>query len=257
MNNSCETVLSILLPVRNEGINLKIMLKILRAVVEEPHEVIVIHDTVDDDSVPVVREIQKTYPELFLVHNTLGRGVVNAVKTGVESAKGKYILIFAADEVGPVLAIEDMISLMNDGCDFVSCTRYANGGRRLGGSLIGGILSRIANRLFYSFCGSPFTDATTGIKMFRRDVFHRLNLECRPIGWAVAFEMAIKAQYVGLSLGEVPIISIDRLYGGESTFRLGPWVKEYSRWFLWGFRHYRKVGGDRSVIKIKIPDYYR
>jgi len=43
------------------------------------------------------------------------------------------ILIFAADEVGPVLAIEDMIALIREGCDFVSCTRYAHGGRRLGG----------------------------------------------------------------------------------------------------------------------------
>lgn len=252
-----EITLSILLPVRNEGINLKIMLKILRAVVEEPHEVIVIHDTANDDSIPVVREVQKNYPELFLVHNTLGRGVVNAIKAGVESAKGKYILIFAADEVGPVLAIEDMISLMDDNCDFVSCTRYAHGGRRLGGSWIGGFLSRSANRLFHCLSRSPFSDATTGIKMFRRDVFHKLNLECRPIGWAVAFEMAIKAQHMGLRLGEVPIVSIDRLYGGESTFRLGPWVGEYSRWFFWGLRRSWMTGGARPMIKIKIPDYYR
>ncbi|MCG6538446.1 MAG: glycosyltransferase, partial [Syntrophales bacterium LBB04] len=243
-----EITLSILLPVRNEGINLKIMLKILRAVVEEPHEVIVIHDTANDDSIPVVREVQKNYPELFLVHNTLGRGVVNAIKAGVESAKGKYILIFAADEVGPVLAIEDMISLMDDNCDFVSCTRYAHGGRRLGGSWIGGFLSRSANRLFHCLSRSPFSDATTGIKMFRRDVFHKLNLECRPIGWAVAFEMAIKAQHMGLRLGEVPIVSIDRLYGGESTFRLGPWVGEYSRWFFWGLRRSWMTGGARPMI---------
>lgn len=252
-----ETTLSILLPVRNEGINLKIMLKILRAVVEEPHEVIVIHDTADDCSIPVVQEIQKSYPELFLVHNTLGRGVVNAIKAGVEAARGKYILIFAADEVGPVLAIEDMIGLMNDNCDFVSCTRYAHGGRRLGGSWIGGLLSRSANRLFHRLSGLPFSDATTGIKMFRRDVFHKLNLESRPVGWAVAFEMAIKAQQMGLRLGEVPIVSIDRLYGGESTFRLGPWVGEYSRWFLWGLRHSWMNRGAKPAIKVKIPDYYR
>ena len=34
--------LSILMPVRNEGINLKIMLKILRAVLEIEHEVLVV-----------------------------------------------------------------------------------------------------------------------------------------------------------------------------------------------------------------------
>ena len=252
------TTLSILLPVRNEGVNLKLMLKILRAVAEKSHEVIVIHDTSDDDSIPVVWEIQKTYPELRLVHNTLGRGVVNAIRAGVEAAKGEYVLIFAADEVGPVLAIEDMLVLMKQGCDFVSCTRYAHGGRRLGGSVIGGILSRSANWFFRRLSGSPFSDSTTGIKMFRREIFPKLNIQCRPVGWAVAFEMAIKAQHAGLSLGEVPIVSIDRLYGGESTFRLGAWVMEYARWFFWGLRHsWGSEGRGNKRITVRIPDFYR
>ena len=44
----------------------------------------------------------------------------------------------------------------------------------------------------------------------------------------------MKAQLAGFRLGEVPIISVDRLYGGTSTFKLGPWVIEYLRWFVWG-----------------------
>src|ERR1041385_6269574 len=99
--------------------------------------------------------------------------------------------------------------------DFVSCTRYAHGGRRLGGSLVGGILSRAANWLFFRVARSPFTDATTGCKMFRRSDFERFRLESRPIGWAFAFEMAIKAQHLGLKPGEVPLVSIDRLFGGQ------------------------------------------
>jgi len=250
--------LSILLPVRNEGVNLKIMLKILRAVVENKHEVIVIHDTPDDDSIPIVRAIQKSYPELSLVQNDLGHGVVNAIRAGVSASRGEYVLIFAADEVGPVLAIEDMISLMTDQCDFVSCTRYNHGGRRLGGSWVGGRLSRIANNLFHKFAQSPFSDATTGIKMFRRDIFLKLDLQSRPIGWAVAFEMAIKAQHAGLRLGEVPIVSIDRLYGGSSSFKLGPWFFEYLRWFLWGLcQSWEKRSQPKSTIKVKIPDHYR
>jgi dolichol-phosphate mannosyltransferase len=250
--------LSILLPVRNEGVNLQIMLKILRAVVAESHEVLVIHDSADDSSIPVVRAIQEGYPELRLVHNQRGRGVVNAIAAGVEAARGECVLIFAADEVGPVLAIEDMMALIREGCDFVSCTRYAHGGRRLGGSVIGGLLSRSANWLFHRLSGSPFTDATTGIKLFRRSVFSRLELRSRPLGWAVAFEMAIKAQLAGLRLGEVPIISIDRLYGGSSTFQLGPWIKEYSRWFIWGLQ--QRLAGAASTnrsIKIRIPESYR
>src|SRR5438477_10097570 len=92
--NRCQ-MLSILLPVRNEGINLRIMLKILRAVVDEPHEVLVVHDTADDTSIAVVAEIQSTYPELRLIRNDRGRGVTNAIAAGVAAASGEYILIFA------------------------------------------------------------------------------------------------------------------------------------------------------------------
>ncbi len=242
--------LSILMPVRNEGANIEIMLKILCAVVEIPHEVLIVYDSLDDDSVPVVNRLSPGYPNVRLVYNGSGIGVANALKTGINAANGDYILIFAIDEIGPVLAIDDMISLMDEGCDLVSCTRYAYGGRRLGGSFIGGILSRTANRFFSYLTGSALTDSTTGIKMFRKSIFDKINLEARPVGWAVVFELGIKAQAAGMKLGEVPIVSIDRLYGGKSTFSLGPWVREYARWFFWGVKH---LHGNRQEVKIRIP----
>jgi len=245
--------LSILLPVRNEGINLHVMLKMLRGMVEVPHEVLVIYDRPDDDSVPVVDNLQHAYPHLRGVLNTVGPGVVNAIRAGVGAARGELILIFAADEVGPVMAIDDMLALADRGCEFVSCTRYAHGGRRLGGSIVGGLLSRTANRLFHLLAGSVLSDSTTGIKMFRRELFERLDLQSRPIGWAVTFEMAMKAEAAGVRLAEVPIISIDRLYGGKATFRLGPWVAEYMRWFLWGARELRRTKARPSVLVPERP----
>jgi hypothetical protein len=109
--------------------------------------------------------------------------------------------------------------------------------------------------LFGWFALSAMTDCTTGMKMFRRDVFETLNLTAKPVGWAVAFEMSIKAQLAGLKLGEVPTISIDRLYGGESTFRLGPWFVEYLRWFIWGARRLRRISrSKRPEVSVKIPE---
>lgn len=243
--------LTILLPVRNEGLNLKIMLKILRATIDIEHEVLVVCDTPDDDSISVVEAIHADYPNVRVVQNSDGKGVINAIKAGVRAAQGDVILIFAADEVGPVLAIDDMIALIEGGCEFVSCTRYAHGGRRLGGSFVGGVLSRTANWVLHGLAASSLSDSTTGIKMFRRKVFERLSLESRPVGWAVAFEMSIKAQMLGLRLGEVPIISIDRLYGGKSTFRLGAWTVEYLRWFTWGAWHL--WGRERVPVVVRIP----
>src|SRR3989338_6446026 len=249
MGNS-KVKLSILMPVRNEGVNIKVMLKILHSVVNIPHEILIVYDHPNDNSIPIVKKLSHKYSNVRFVHNKIGRGVANAIKAGVEASKGNYILIFAVDEVGSVLAIDDMVALMDDGCSLVSCTRYAHGGRRLGGSYVGGILSRVGNKLFRLMSGSVFTDSTTGIKMFKRSIFDNIKLEAKPVGWAVVFELAIKAQAAGLKLGEVPIVSIDRLYGGKSTFSLGPWFKEYLKWFFFGIRHLRT--SNRSKLKIRM-----
>lgn len=234
-------LLSILLPVRNETENLAIMLRILRSAVEIPHEVIVITDTPDDTSIPVVQGVAARYAEVRHVTNMLGRGVGNAIRAGIQASRAEYVLIFAADEVGPVISVQPMLEKMVEGYDLVSVTRYAYGGRRLGGSFIQSVLSRTANTVFRWLTGFPLTDATTGVKMVRRSCFDRIKFESNPVGWAVAFEMSIKFYLLGLRMTEVPVVSIDRLYGGESSFRAGSWTKEYWRWFMYGVREIRKA----------------
>jgi dolichol-phosphate mannosyltransferase len=229
-----EPVLSILLPVRDETINLKVMLKLLAAGLEVSHELLVIYDDPDDESVPVVQQMQPKYETLQLIYNSSGRGVRNAITAGVNAARGNYVVIICADDVGPVLALEDMLDLMDQGCEFVSGTRYRLGGRRFGGSAIGAFLSRLANSLMWKISGLALSDGTTGLKMFRRPLFEKFKLASEPVGWVVTFEMAIKAQLLGLKLGEVPIVAIDRLYGGKSTFQLRSWFVEYFKWFVWG-----------------------
>lgn len=244
-----KTKLSIIIPVRNESINVKVMLRILVSALDFPHEVLVVYDSKEDTTIPIVQQLKRKSKTIKLVHNKHGRGVANAIKAGVRASSGEYILIFAADEVGPVLAVEDMIYLMDKGCELVSCTRYAYGGRRLGGSITQAILSRTGNTVFRLLGGLPLTDATTGIKMFSREVFDTLDLQSN-VGWAVLFELAIKAKAHNIRMGEVPIVSIDRLYGGSSTFRIGPWLKEYLKWFVYGIQHRPKKKLKKVLVRI-------
>lgn len=243
--------LSILIPVRTEGLDLKVMLRMLRALVAAEHEVLVIYDPPGDESVAVVQSLHEEYPELRLVPNEGGAGVLSHLRAGVAAARGDAVLIYAADEVGPLLAIDDMLALLDEGCDLVSCTRFAHGGRRLGGPRVGGFLSWAANRLFQRLVKNSLTDVTTGIKVFRRELFSQFALDSEPIGWLVAFEMSIKAQLRGLVLGEVPIASIDRLFGGDSSFELSSWTRAYLRWFLWGVWRLRSV--ERPPVRVRIP----
>jgi dolichol-phosphate mannosyltransferase len=256
--NSIPLKLSILVCVRNKGTNIKIMLKIIHAMIEVPHEILFVHDDPDIDFVELVNSLKSRDPNTRLIRNHSGNGVVNALKSGIDASRGEYVLIFAADEVGPVLAIEDMLKLMGQGCDLVSCTRYAHGGRRLGGSKIGHLLSWSANKLFFYLFRSALSDCTTGIKMFRKSLFDEIELESNSVGWSIAFEISIKVQLLGLKLGEVPIVSVDRLFGGTPAFQLGPWFVEYLRWFVWGLKNFKQSRTHKSKpALVRLPYYYR
>ena len=101
MTSSQPPALTILLPVRNEEMNLRVLLRILQVTIEPSHEVLVIHDTPDDRSLPIIKEAQPAYPGLRAVHNQLGCGVINAIRAGVAEARASIVTILCADDTGP------------------------------------------------------------------------------------------------------------------------------------------------------------
>jgi DNA-binding phage protein len=48
-----------------------------------------VYDSPTDDSIPVVKNLQQAYPYLHGILNEKGRGVINALKAGVETARRK------------------------------------------------------------------------------------------------------------------------------------------------------------------------
>jgi len=232
-----EKKLSIIIPVYNERESLSLMIKILNSTLEFKNEIIIVYDNVDDNSIPVAKKLQKQFNNIILVHNKFGTGVKFAIKAGIEKSQYDNILITAVDEIFPILSVDKMLTmLVNENYDFVSGTRYSKGGKRLGGSLIGHFFSFIANKSFCLITRFPLTDLTTGIKMFKKNFFKEIQIETNPIGWVFAFELSIKAYVMNYKVGEVPFISIDRLFGGNSSFKLAKWLNEYLKCYLWGLR---------------------
>ena len=229
--------LSIILPVYNEKESLSLMIKILNSTLEFENEIIIVYDSEQDNSIPIAKKLQSQFKNILLVHNTLGKGVKYALKAGINKSKFENILITAVDEIFPIISIDKMLNMIvKENYDFVSGTRYKNGGKRLGGSLVGHFLSISANKSFSLLTNFPLSDLTTGIKMFKKDFFQKVEISSNPIGWVFAFELSIRAYIMNLKIGEVPLISVDRLFGGESTFRLGKWVKEYLKCYFWGLK---------------------
>ena len=74
-------------------------------------------------------------------------------------------MITVVDDIFPILAIEEMMnSITNEDYDFISGTRYSLGGKRIGGSLLGSILSRTANKIFQIITKFPFQIAQLELK---------------------------------------------------------------------------------------------
>lgn len=229
--------LSIILPIHNEKESLPIMIRLLESSIKFNKEIIIVYDSEDDNAIPIAKQLAHEYQNIRLVHNNIARGVRYAIDAGVAKAKYDVIIIFAVDEIFPIISIEKMLEhLISNNLDFISGTRYSKGGTRLGGSLLGAIFSRTANTLFQFFTHIPFSDCTTGIKMMKKIVWNSIKLESKPVGWAYSFELAIKVYLKNYKVDEYPLKSVDRLFGGSSTFKFGPWLKEYLKWFIWGIK---------------------
>ena len=236
-----QNKLSIILPVFNEKESLAIMVRLIKSTLKFENEILIVYDNINDNCVEEAKKLEKEILNVKAIHNDIEPGVRFAIEKGVKESKYDVVFITAVDEIFPIIAIDEMMNLiLNHGYDFVSGTRYAKGGKRIGGSLCGSILSRLANKLFKIFTSFPLSDCTTGIKMMKKNIWNNIQLESSPIGWAFAFELTIKAYLNNYKINEVPLKSVDRLFGGKSTFKPISWIKEYSKWFFWGVKKIRK-----------------
>ena len=68
--------------------------------------------------------------------------------------------------------------------------------------------------------------------MMKKEVWNSIKFSSNPVGWAFAFELSIKVYLKGYNLSEYPIKSVDRLFGGSSTFKLGPWIRRFKMVFM-------------------------
>lgn len=163
--------LSIILPIYNEKESLEIMVRLLISSLKFTYEILLIFDSKNDNSLLVAKNLKNEFKNLRIIFNIKGKngGIMNAIHSGVINSKYNKILILAVDEIFPIVAIDKMIDLIiKKNFDLVSGTRYSKGGLRLGGSFLGAILSRFANKLFKFLTNIPLADSTTGIKMMKK-----------------------------------------------------------------------------------------
>jgi len=229
---------TIVIPVYNEGDNIRETLSALDGKVTVPSETFLVYDREEDTTCAPARELQgKTRIPFRLVRNKYGRGALNAIKTGLETATGELVVVTMADLCDPPEVINDMVAAAErENSDIVCASRYMKGGHQYGGPKLKGFLSRMAGLMLCWFARLPTHDPTNSFKLYRKRFLDSVTIESTG-GFELGIELVVKCRANGGRVVEVPTTWRDRV-AGQSNFKLWKWLPNYLRWFFYGFLHH-------------------
>ena len=136
------------------------------------------------------------------------KGYGNALRGGINEAKGKYIIMADCDDSYDFLSIDLFYNKLLEGFDMVQGCRFPIGGGKIedkampfSHKYIGNPFFSFLSKLFFSL---PFNDVYCGFRGFDKAKFLELNHFSR--GMVFAIENLIKFKVSGARCAEIPVV---------------------------------------------------
>ena len=118
----------------------------IEAAVPIPHEILIVHDSDEDDTLAALEPLRRSIPGLRTERNAYGRGALGAIRTGLQAASAEAVIVTMADLSDDPADMMPMYAKFRDGYDIVVGSRYMPGGAQVGGPALKSRLSRWAGR---------------------------------------------------------------------------------------------------------------
>lgn len=210
---------------------------IARVLAADPRlSVLVVDDASPDGTGELASRIAADDDRVDVLHREGKQGLGSAYIAGFKWAlKRDYRWIFEMDADGSHDSawLCDMLEAMSEH-DVVVGSRYLRGVNVINWPMSRLLLSYFANRYARFVTGLRLADSTSGFKCFKREVLEAIDLDAvGSTGYAFQIEMNVRAWKRGFSVGEVPIVFVDRA-AGESKMS-GAIVRE-AIWRVWVLR---------------------
>ncbi|MCC7415699.1 MAG: glycosyltransferase [Acidobacteria bacterium] len=242
-------VADIVVPVYNEGANIRRVLDSFRDALEYPVRVLICYDHDDDDTLPAVRGYDAPF-EIVLVRNE-GEGAIGAVLTGFGRTTAPAVVPWPADDDFNARRLNALIRKFLDGYDVVAASRFMPGGSMDGCPAVKAVLVRATAFLMWHLARVPTRDATSGLRLFSRRVIDRIPVESK-VGFAYSIELLAKAHRLGWPIAEVPFLWRERI-AGSSRFRVFAWAPQYLRWVGYAMATSLLRRGPETVVLRREP----
>jgi glycosyltransferase involved in cell wall biosynthesis len=199
-----RSTVSVVVPARNEERNIGWVLERMPRCVDE---VLLVDGFSRDRTIEVARHVR---PDVVVVRQR-GCGKGAAMRTGFEDASGDFVVVLDADGSMEPAEIEDYVTALEAGYDFVKGSRFLPGGGSLDLTRIRSLGNQTLVHSVNLLWGVPFTDLCYGYLGFRRDRLSALALTST--GFEIETEICIHAIQAGLRIAEVPSVELARHFG--------------------------------------------
>jgi dolichol-phosphate mannosyltransferase len=193
--NISGTRLSVVVPTRNEAGNLRRLKQELEAALAGiSHEVIVVDDSTDHETRPLLRELASGVDGWRVIERlTIDQtGLATAVTDGMAAATGGAVCVMDGDLQHPPAVVPLLLAAVEEGADLAVASRYTRGGGSdgLAGALrhlVSGGARLTAHLLFPE--SRRTSDPLSGFFCVRRSAV--VGLELRPVGFKILLELLV------------------------------------------------------------------
>lgn len=223
-------LLSIVIPVHEEGSYILATLERISRSVKTELECIVVADQMSDSTIPFILEFQKKDPRFHFALNQIAKGPAGAIKQGIKLANGEMIAVVSGDGSDDISQLDSLAGLVERGVSVAVASRYMKGGQLVGAPFFKALLSRLAGLSLYHFARLGTRDATNNFKVYSRDFINSVSIDSN-YGFEIGLELTTKASLLNFRIAEIPTIWIERTEG-ESKFPLKSSLKYYLHWYL-------------------------
>jgi hypothetical protein len=218
--NKAEPTVSIVIPAKNEALNLP---HVFAALDSENYEVILVDGNSVDNTVEVARQL---CPDITVVGQTR-KGKGNALACGFAHAKGDFIVMLDADGSTDPAEIPRFVEALKQGADFAKGSRFMPGAGSSDISRLRQTGNYFLNKIVNLIYGTRYTDLCYGYNAFRRECLSVIDLEVgeHSIGpdamrWGDGFEVEtlinVRIAKAGLVVAEVPSFEHSRHFGSSN-----------------------------------------
>ena len=209
----------VIIPTYNEKENIGDLLQKVSSLPIE-FDVLFIDDNSPDGTADLIREAQKSKPNIFLLEREGKLGLGTAYLVGFKWAlKKDYPYIFEMDadlSHNPSDLIRLFEALEKDGADLAIGSRYVSGVNVINWPLGRVLLSYLASVYVRVITGMKIMDTTAGFKGYRKEVLKTLNLDKIKLkGYGFQIEMKFLTFKYGFKIVEIPIIFTNRVKGAS------------------------------------------